>query len=98
MRIRSYSKESDESLFGSTYVVYLLETGAWSVRRRFKDFEWLHSRLALMYPGLPVPPIPRKTALRSFEDRHLEERMICFERFANRLLQIPEVCSDPVLE
>jgi hypothetical protein len=24
-----------------------------------------------MYPGLPVPPIPKKTALRSFEDRHL---------------------------
>lgn len=51
-----------------------------------------------MYPGLPIPPIPRKTALRSFEDSHLEERMVCFERFVNRLLQIPELCSDPVLE
>jgi hypothetical protein len=38
VKIRSYSKENGESLFGGTYVVYLLETGVWNVRRRFKDF------------------------------------------------------------
>lgn len=36
--------------------------------------------------------------MRSFEDRHLEERMIFFEHFVNRLLHIPEICSDNILE
>jgi hypothetical protein len=45
-----------------------------------------------------VPPIPKKTTIRSFEDKHLEERMISFEYFANRLLRIPEICSDEILE
>lgn len=73
VKIRSYCKESEETLFGSTYVAYLLESSnGWSVKRRFKDFEWLHSRLSQAYPGLPVPPIPKKTAIRSFQDSHLE--------------------------
>ncbi len=31
-----------------------------------------------MYHGLPVPPIPSKTTYRSFNDDHIEERMILF--------------------
>jgi len=48
IKIRSYSKNEEHSLFRSSYVAYHLETSGfnWSVKRRFKDFQWLHVKLS----------------------------------------------------
>jgi len=45
-----------------------------------------------------IPPIPKKTKMRSFDEKHLEDRMLAFEKFINKLLMIPEICSDQILE
>lgn len=31
---------------------------AWTVRRKYSDFEWLKSILAKIFPGLVIPPLP----------------------------------------
>lgn len=50
------------------------------------------------YFGTPIPPIPAKTKMRSFDDEHLEQRMIVFERFLIKYIHIDEIASDPVFE
>lgn len=42
---------------------------------------------------IEVPPIPKKTKMRCFENYHLEERMNICEHYLNRLLVTPEICS-----
>ena len=34
--------------------------GRFSVTRRFRDFDWLHTQLCLKFPGAIVPPLPEK--------------------------------------
>lgn len=34
--------------------------GQFSVTRRFRDFDWLHSQLSANYPGAILPPLPEK--------------------------------------
>jgi len=98
VKVRSFSKNQTSSLFKVNYITYLVEsTNGWKVYRRFNDFGWIYRYLKAMYLGLPIPPIPQKTTMRSFNDDHLEERMIIFERFLNKAVQIPEICSDPIL-
>jgi hypothetical protein len=36
--------------------------------------------------------------MRSFDDRHLDDRMNTFQQYLNRLLNIPEICSERILE
>ena len=73
MKIRSFSKSQDDNLFKNQYINYMIETPSkgWNVKRRSSDFEWLHSKLSEMYPGLPIPPIAKKTTMRYFNDNHL---------------------------
>ncbi len=68
----------------------------WKVERRFNDFKWLNDFMQRSYYGTPIPPIPGKTKMRSFDDEHLEERMIVFERFLNKCIHIDEIASDPM--
>lgn len=85
-------------MFKSSYILYEIETSlGLRTRRRFSDFVWLHQFLKRSYEGIPVPPIPSKTTMRSFDEKHIEYRMEVFEKFLNTLVRIPEICSDPVL-
>ena len=88
--LKKYSKTSSGGIFKSQYVLYEIETSeGWIVKRRFTDFLWLHRNLKKVYPGLPVPPIPTKTTMRSFNENHLYERMNIFEKFLNTLTYMP---------
>ena len=47
-----------------------------------------------VYSGLPVPPIPEKTTMRSYDEKHIEYRMEVLEKFLKLVVKIPELCSD----
>lgn len=77
--LKKFSKVSSGGIFKSQYVLYEIETSEnWAVKRRFTDFLWLHKNLKKAYPGLPIPPMPSKTTMRSFDEHHLQDRMIVF--------------------
>lgn len=56
-----------------------------SVRRRFRDFLWLHRQLRTSYLGVIVPPIPEKMFLGRFHPELIEYRRRCLERFLARV-------------
>ena len=68
------------------------------VERRYSDFLWLKTTLELLHPGLPVPPIAKKGGYRRYDDKHLQKRLMILEMFLNKLVQIPELKGDQILE
>lgn len=47
----------------------------WEVLRKIDDFEWLHSTLTRMYPGVAVPSLKipaKKSALKNNTNTYLE--------------------------
>ena len=68
------------------------------MERRYSDFEWLKASLEMLHPGIPVPPIAKKGQYRRYDDKHLRKRMMILEMFLNKLLEIPELRADPVVE
>ena len=79
-------------MFSTSYVIFKIETKpqSWEVTRRYNDFSWLKELLHKAYPGLAViyynlhfkvPPIPKKTSTRSFQDTYLEKRKNYLEVF-----------------
>ena len=99
IKVRNYSKATPTNIFKSAYVIYDIETSLnTKVHRRFTDFVWFHKSLQQAYPGFPIPPIPEKTTFRSFDEKHIETRMMIFERFLSTLVKIPEICSDEIVE
>ncbi|CAK0849114.1 unnamed protein product [Prorocentrum cordatum] len=62
------------------YTTYLVrgtlgrEEAAFSSRRRYSDFEWLRKALVANFPGVRVPPLPRKQRAGRFEDAFVEAR------------------------
>jgi hypothetical protein len=69
-----------------------------TVERRYSDFEWLKATLEWLHPGVPVPPIAKKGQFRRYDDKHLRKRMMILEMFLNKLLEIPDLRADQVLE
>lgn len=74
--------------------------GQFSVTRRFRDFDWLHSQLGAKYPGAIVPPLPEKHSTQvstmkvsgiGCSAEWLEERRGQLQRFMER------VCGHPQL-
>lgn len=78
-------------MFSQDYAVYTIDTPKqnWSVARRYNDFVWLRETLERLHPGMPVPPIAKKSSYRKFTDVHLKRRMLVLESFLNKLLTIP---------
>ena len=52
----------------------------------------------MLHPGLPIPPIAKKGQYRRYDDKHLRKRMMILEMFLNKLLEIPELRAETVLE
>jgi len=72
--------------------------GQFSVTRRFRDFDWLHTQLALKFPGAIVPPLPEKHSAQvatlkvtavSQSPAWLEERRGALQRFLHALVAHP---------
>jgi len=76
--------------------------GQFSVTRRFRDFDWLHSQLVSKYPGTIVPPLPEKHAAQvstmrvsgvGCSSEWVEVRRAQLQRFLQRVAAHPQLHS-----
>jgi len=70
--------------------------GKIEVRRRYSDFVWLRTQLAINNPEIIVPPIPPKMSdkfLARFKDEFLEKRRKALELFLNRVALHPALIA-----
>jgi len=72
--------------------------GEFTVTRRFRDFDWLHTQLVTNFPGAIVPPLPEKHTAQvstykvtgqAQSAAWLEERRSQLQRFLQRLVAHP---------
>merc|ERR1712224_499465 len=68
-----------------------------SVRRRYSDFEWLRKALVLQYPGIFIPPMPKKQTRGRFKQKFIENRRAGLEEYMRRLLRRRELACDSSL-
>ncbi len=47
---------------------------------------------------MPVPPIAKKGQFRRYDDKHLWKRAMILEMFLNKLMEIPELKAEAVVE
>lgn len=74
--------------FGSTsyysYTVISKISGKlFTVKRRFKDLDWLHTILTKQYKGYSIPPLPVKKYIKNTSGDFIEERRNDMERYLN---------------
>ena len=78
-----------------------------TVIRRFRDFDWLHSQLCHKFPGAIVPPLPEKHSAQVSTYRvtgqaqsatWLEDRRSQLQRFLHRLVAHPMLHTAPDLQ
>ena len=72
------------------YTVYLVsgitpDGHNFSTRKRYSDFEWLRSTLVMQFPGVFIPPIPKKKKVGRFEKGFIEFRRRYLEEFLKRI-------------
>jgi len=75
---------------------------AWSVWKRYSDFEDLRERLDNPcdkhgYEGQLLPPIPPKTLFKNLSPRFLARRAQSLEEFLVRIITRADICDEPVL-
>ena len=82
-------------LFSANYTTYSIVTKPldYRVERRYNDFFWLRTILAREYPGLYVPPIPKKSEGRNFEQEFLNKRIETLEKFLSEICEHGELRS-----
>lgn len=99
MKIDTYEK-MEGGFFEQGYVQYRVVTSQemWAVMRRYSDFEWLRNQLDTRHPGYPIPPIAKKGAFRKFDDEYLKKRMTVLQNFMNKILTIPELKAEQIVE
>lgn len=86
-------------------IIGSLNSGPWSVWRRFNNFELLRQYLCSKYPSAIVPPIPEKTlnfkisklGADKFDPQFIEKRRTGFERFLRRVLAHPTLGKAPIV-
>eukprot|EP00033_Pygsuia_biforma_P001428 GCRY01001612.1.p1 GENE.GCRY01001612.1~~GCRY01001612.1.p1 ORF type:complete len:431 (+),score=88.28 GCRY01001612.1:173-1465(+) len=85
------------------FVVYTITTqtnmpqfegDSFFVKRRFKDFLWLHKVLVENHPGIAVPPLPEKVAVGRFHEAVVEARRRELERFLDKVTFHPSLKED----
>jgi len=94
---------------GSTinqYITYLVQVTlggeSYSSRKRYSDFEWLRNALTSCFPGVRVPPLPKKHSTAQgllaktgmSQEAFIETRRAGLEDFLKRCLQRKELCVD----
>lgn len=60
---------------------------SWSVKRRNKQFEALHASLSQHLDVSNLPPLPKKTWVRSLDPAYLESRRQAFDRYIQAVIQ-----------
>lgn len=82
-------------LFSANYTNYTVVTKPldYRVERRYNDFFWLRTILAREYPGLYIPPIPKKSEGRNFEQEFLDRRIETLEKFLSEICEHSELRS-----
>ncbi|KAJ1923116.1 Vacuolar protein sorting-associated protein vps5 [Tieghemiomyces parasiticus] len=87
----------------NAHVVYRVHTEAdspafdrdeYTVRRRYRDFDWLYHQLTHTHPGLVVPPVPEKQSLGRFQDEFVESRRFGLEKFLRKIAAHPALHDD----
>ncbi|CAK72978.1 unnamed protein product (macronuclear) [Paramecium tetraurelia] len=70
-------------IFTSSYYSYTVQTDpiGWIVQRRYSDFLWLRELFCKIYPGINIPPLPKKTVLKNEKELYLQKRMKFLEKF-----------------
>ncbi|OII77765.1 PX domain-containing protein [Cryptosporidium andersoni] len=86
----SVTNPENKSIGLGKYTVYLvsgrtIQGSNFSTRKRYSDFEWLRSSLVLQFPGVFIPPIPRKKKVGRFEKEFIECRRRGLEEFLRRV-------------
>ena len=88
-------------MFSKSYVSYLITTEplGFQVRKRYSDFEWLHSTLSALYPGSLVPPIASKNYNYTdrFNESFLGKRVRCMNKFFESIIQDPLIRNSQIL-
>jgi len=97
---------------GSTinqYTTYLVQAkfgeDSFNCRKRYSDFEWVRKALISCFPGVRIPPLPKKQSAASgllskvaaFDDAFIEARRAGLEDFLKRCFQRKELCVDSKL-
>ncbi|KAI8080173.1 uncharacterized protein B0P05DRAFT_579104 [Gilbertella persicaria] len=64
------------------------------VRRRFRDFLWLHNALTIEFPACVVPPLPEKHRMKyvkgdRFDPMFIEHRRLALQWFMDRIARHP---------
>lgn len=79
----------------TTYLVQVkLGSEDFSCRMRYSDFEWLRTVLITHFPGVRVPPLPRKQKIGRFEETFIENRRAGLEDFLSHVLRKRQLCID----
>lgn len=78
----------------SPFVTFQVESGSFSVRRRFQDFVNLQQMLSTTHPACIVPPLPDKHRMEyltgdRFSPEFLEKRRISLQNHLDRLSRHP---------
>lgn len=106
IRIPSYMSETKNR---SEYIIYIIEVqkfshddpseivAGWVVARRFSQFYQLHEYLKRKSPKVSSIKFPKKSVLNFQKKQLLEIRRQALEKYLQEILNIPEVCSDPIL-
>ncbi|PVU86948.1 hypothetical protein BB561_006455 [Smittium simulii] len=75
----------------------LFKASQFSVRRRYRDFEWLYQQLFYENPGIIIPPIPEKQSFGRFEQYFIENRQTGLQVHLDRVLAHPILCKNTSL-
>ncbi|KAF1804158.1 hypothetical protein V8B55DRAFT_1511638 [Mucor lusitanicus] len=64
------------------------------VRRRFRDFVWLHNALSVEFPASVIPPLPEKHRMKymkgdRFDPMFIEQRRLGLQWFMDRIARHP---------
>nr|CAX73697.1 Sorting nexin-18 [Schistosoma japonicum] len=66
------------------------------VSRRYKHFDWLHSRLLSKYPCVCIPPLPEKAITGRYEDDFVDERRKWLQQWLTRMCMHPVISHSSV--
>lgn len=60
-----------------------------AVFRRYKQFDWLHERLAEKFSMIPIPPLPDKQISGRYEEQFIEHRRVQLQEFVDWMCRHP---------
>jgi len=78
------------------HTVYVINVScgmrSWTIKRRYKDFDYLDRQLKKQFPSLSLPALPPKRYLRSSSDPEIvDERKQQLENYLNQLVCVQQI-------